>query len=107
MPIKEFDVALDDTGPQRLRYRFTKVSGQVTASLVQFETIIGEERFPVVRYDGVHRFAHRDVLNRRGEIIDKQALPEHLTFGEALTFAAADIKENWTHYLTRFFEGEP
>lgn len=106
MPTKEHDVPLDDVARNWIRLRFTTVGGGVTAFLVQYETIVGGERLPVVRYDGVHGFAHRDRLNRRGEVVDKQPLAGALSFAEALQIGEQDIRANWRHYRQAFLRGK-
>jgi hypothetical protein len=69
MPSKEIQFQLDAAAQEWLRMRFTTVRGDVTAFTIQYETTIGEDRVPVVRYDSAHGCAHRDLLDRRGRVI--------------------------------------
>ncbi len=58
--------------------------------------------FPVVRYDTSHGFAHRDILNMKGE---KRKTPIFVSDkNDALTFAENDIKDNWEVYKQRFIQ---
>jgi hypothetical protein len=102
MPSKEFDVQLDEHGLEWLRIRFTTVGGQVVIFAVQYETTIREVRMPVVRYDNAHGFAHRDLLDRRGAVIDKRRLPESLRPALALAVREQDIRTNWRRYRENF-----
>jgi hypothetical protein len=105
MPTREHAFPLDDHARDWLRLRFTTHRGQVTAFLVQYETTIGGARKPVVRYDGAHGFAHRDTLNRRGDLIDKHRLPANLSFGEALQIGERDLRVDWRRYRQAFLRG--
>ncbi len=55
----------------------------------------------VIRYDTSHGFAHVDRYNNRNEQ-KKESLD--MTFQEALTFADADINENWEKYKNSFLK---
>jgi hypothetical protein len=57
---------------------------------------------PVVRYDTGHGFAHRDVLRPDGSS-EKTPLPVE-DYGQALTYAEADLKDHWQAYRQRFLE---
>ena len=105
MPTKEHAFPLADHARDWLRLRITTHRGQVTEFLVQYETMIEDARIPVVRYDGAHGFAHRDVLNRRGDVVEKRRLPGGLSFGEALQVGERDLRVNWRRYRQAFFRG--
>lgn len=105
MPTKEHDLALDDRALNWLRLRITTARGRVTGFLVQYETTLGGKRIPVVRYDGAHGFAHQDVLDRRGNVVEKRRLPADLTFDEALQVGERDLRVNWRRYRRAFLRG--
>ncbi len=89
----------------RMRIRFNTERGVVTDFVVQYEMPTSEQsdaHFVVVRYDGSHRGAHRDLLDARGRTVRKSWLPEDLTFSEAFGFAVADIEQNWPRYRQDF-----
>jgi hypothetical protein len=67
------------------------------------EIEIHNEWKPVIRYDTAHGFAHIDRYNLRGRA-KKERLA--LSFGEALTRAEREIKQNWSVYRERFLRGE-
>jgi len=70
---------------------------------VQYETRVGGNWLPVVRYDTRHGFAHRDVLDSKG---NKRKTPIFArSYNEALTYAEYDIRSNWNLYKQRFMEG--
>jgi len=76
--------------------------GEVTTFAVQYETLIDDHWYPVVRYDNAHRRGHRDSLNARGETITKDWLPDHLNHRDALTIAQTDLRNNWERYRATF-----
>lgn len=103
MRVIAYEVELDDTALEWLRLRVETERGRVIGFLVQYETTVAGQRTPVIRYDSAHGFAHRDVLGRRGEFVEKQALASHLSFREALDLGVRDIRANWRRYRREFF----
>ena len=61
---KRFIVML--TPKDRYRHSHTRFRGEVLSFVVQYETILEGEWFPVGRYDTEHGFAHRDTFDKRG-----------------------------------------
>jgi hypothetical protein len=81
------------TPNDRYRHSHARVKGNVVRFIVQYETKLEGKWFPVVRYDTRHGFAHRDVLDKKG---NKRKTPIFVNnFNEALTFAEYDIRSNW------------
>jgi len=105
MPYREFEVPLDDDAAEWLRLRITTERGNVEAFTVQYETTVEGERLPVARYDGAHGYAHRDLLDRRGRMIDKLRLPGGPTYKEALELGRRDLLANWPRYRDAFLRG--
>jgi hypothetical protein len=88
MSQREYEV---DLGPNdRLRIRIVTERGRVIDFLVQQETRLGESYQAVVRYDCSHGFAHRDTLNQRGDVIDKQPFPVDMDLKQCLAEANRD-----------------
>jgi hypothetical protein len=58
----------------------------------------------VARYDGAHGFAHRDLLDREGRVVDKRAIPGGPTYGEALQIGRQDFTANWRRYRDAFIQ---
>ena len=54
-----------------------------------------------MRYDTSHGFAHRDLLNRKQEIVTKTPIFIH-DYNDVLTFAESDLKANFHMYRERF-----
>lgn len=73
--------------------------------VVQFETFIDNNWRPVIRYDTAHGFAHKDVLNFKGKVIEKIEMTE-IDYKQALQIANIDIETNWKKYKEKFFHGE-
>lgn len=88
------------TPTDRKRYQHLREGKRILGFVVQYETKIGDRRYPVVRYDTAHGVAHKDVLNHRG-LREKVMLGE-TDYKEALNLADADIRENWTSYRAQF-----
>jgi hypothetical protein len=86
----------------RYRQRHFTEKGRVLKFTVQYETKIGGNWLPVVRYDTAHGFFHRDQMhpNKRTEKIFIKASD----YNKALTFAADDIKKNWEIYKVAFLK---
>jgi hypothetical protein len=100
--MKELEFVIPFSSQDRYRHYHLSVKGQVIEFSVQFETFINGEWFPVVRYDTSHGFAHRDLLDIKGQ---KRKAPLFTTDNnDALTFAENDIKDNWQVYKQRFLE---
>jgi hypothetical protein len=91
------------TPEDRYRHEHLRFRTDILGFAVQYETKVEGKWLPVVRYDTRHGFAHRDLLDRKGE---KQKTPLFARdFNEALTFAEHDIKSNWRIYKQRFLRG--
>ena len=92
-------------GPSdRYRHLHIKERGRIVFFRVQYETKIRDRWFPVVRYDTTHGYAHRDLLNIRGDV-EKTPLFNQ-DYNDVLTFAENDLKSNWFYYKKRFLEEE-
>lgn len=87
-----------------VRIHFKTDRGEVVDFVVQYETLIAGQYHPVVRFDGSHGQGHRDILDRRGNTVEKRWLPDHMSFNDCLTYAKEDIRANWMRYLDRFME---
>ena len=86
----------------RIRHYHRTVGGEVVEFLVQLEIKVAGSWREAVRYDTAHGFTHIDRYNQKGEA-KKEVLK--LSYGEALTRAERDIKENWSSYRRRFLRG--
>jgi hypothetical protein len=90
-------------GPNdRYRHLHIKEKGRILYFRVQYETSLNNVWYPVVRYDTAHGFAHRDLLNIKGET--KKTPLFNQDFNDALSFAESDLKNNWKQYKNRFLE---
>ena len=87
----------------RIRHYHRTQSGKVVEFVVQLEVEVRGTWKPAVRYDTAHGYAHIDRYNLRGRT-KKEKLA--LSFGQALTRAEREIKENWSVYRERFLKGE-
>ena len=91
------------TPDDRYRHHHVRFKNDVLSFVVQYETKVEEKWLPVVRYDTRHGFAHRDLLDKKGE---REKTPMFARdYNEALTFAEYDIKSNWTMYKQHFLRG--
>jgi hypothetical protein len=92
------------TSEDRYRHQHVRLKRAVIGFVVQYETRFSGKWLPVIRYDTRHGFAHRDLLDRKG---NKRKTPMFTQdFGEALTFAEYDIQSNWRIYKERFLKGD-
>jgi len=91
-------------GPDdRYRHLHIQQGGKVVFFRVQYETRVVGLWYPVVRYDTVHGFAHRDLLDIHG--IERKTPLFNQDYNDALTFAESDLKTNWLLYKRAFLEG--
>jgi len=98
--IKEVKFIVMLTLEDRYRHYHVRFKGDVLNFIVQYETRFKGQWLPVVRYDTEHGFAHRDLLNKKG---NKHKTPIFTRdYNEALTFAEYDIKTNWKSYKRTF-----
>ncbi len=82
-----------------VRIRFDTDHGQILRFTVQLECHF-DEWTPVLRYDTAHGFPHYDIIHPHG---DDQKVPIDIQdFNEALSFAVADITQNWAWYRERY-----
>ena len=92
-------------GPSdRYRHLHFTERGKIVFFRVQYETKFNNVWYPVVRYDTTHGFAHRDLLNRDGNVEKTPLFNQN--HNDALTFAENDLRLNWRYYKKRFLEGE-
>lgn len=84
-----------------LRVHFDLERGKITRFTVQYETVIGNRLYPVVRYDSAHDQPHRDTLDAGGHVIEKEWLPQ-LDLNAALTYGEQDVRAHWQRYRAAF-----
>jgi len=90
------------TPEDRYRHSHIRFKGEVLSFIIQYETRLGEKWLPVVRYDTEHGYAHRDIMDIKGNKHKTPMFTEN--YNEALTFAEYDIKSNWKIYKRIFLE---
>ena len=96
----EYTIRLSPT--DRYRHLHVRMKDRVVFFRVQLETLLERVWHAVVRYDTAHGFAHRDLINRKGETVKTPLFNQD--WNDALTFAENDLKANWKYYKQRFFE---
>lgn len=108
MPEREYFIQLDQNLEieDRVRVRLRTERGQLVDFVAQYESLVADRFYPVVRYDGSHGRGHRDFIDRSGSVIQKDWLPEHLTLGESLNVGLFDITQNWRRYRQAFLMRE-
>jgi hypothetical protein len=100
---KEFFSRLSDT--DRVRFRLDINSGELLEFTVQYETLIDDNWYPVVRYDSAHGHGHRDILDQTGQPIEKFWLPPTFSHKDSAAYAQNDLREHWQQYRDEFLEG--
>ncbi len=98
MTKKSYIFMLSDA--DRKRHEHSLQKGKVISFMIQYEMLFEGRWSPVVRYDTVHGFAHKDLLNPDGS--SEKILMGTSDFNEALVFADKDILENWERYKERY-----
>lgn len=90
------------TDTYRIRHLHVLHKGRVVRFAVQLEVCLHGRWHAVHRYDTAHGFAHCDILHPDGRV-DKLPLAFH-DHNEALTFAEADLRAQWTLYVKRYVD---
>ena len=91
-----FNFTLSQEKEDRIRITAQKEKGKILKFVVQYEALINQKWYPIVRYDTSHGFAHKDIIHPDGE---KEKQPLYFqTFNAAFTFAIQDIKISWKWY---------
>lgn len=102
MPQK-FWIQYFETGIDRLRVAFFTEDGEVTSiQIVQYEAFIDGRWHPIVRFDEVHGYFHRDILSPDGvqEKITRSASDKGIALNESID----EIKRHWQTYRQKFEE---
>ena len=102
MPEIVYEYPLDEEAQNWYRFRVMTDRGRVIQFAAQYETTIAGRRFPVVRFDNAHGFAHRDRLDRRGNVVEKFPLTTASTPADAIRIGEQDIRTNWRRYRQEF-----
>ena len=95
----EIDYLRYFTETDRLRVSFATTQGAVQSLVVQYEAFIEDEWRPAIRFDTSHGFFHVDLLKPYGET--EKIILNFTDYGEALTFAIAQIRTRWEEFRKR------
>jgi hypothetical protein len=102
MPHETIEYVIRIGFSDRYRHLHVKERGKIVFFRIQYETRVDDLWYPVVRYDTGHGFAHRDLIDRKG---NTQKTPLfNQDYNDALTFAENDLKANWESYRRQFLE---
>jgi hypothetical protein len=91
------------TPEDRYRHIHIRFRSDILSFVVQYETRLEGKWLPVVRYDTEHGYAHRDIMDKKGNKRKTPIFTED--YNEALTFAEYDIKSNWRIFKDAFLGG--
>lgn len=86
----------------RVRHSHRRIKNRIVGFVIQLEILIKDKWHPVVRYDTVHGFAHKDIIHPSGKV-DKISLPIQ-DFNEALIFAEEELRAEWEFFKMRYLE---
>ena len=99
---KEFYIYLGNLYSDRIRLRFFKDKGEISTLALQYEALINDKWFSIVRYDCAHGFFHRDLLHPNGDKEKKAIDMPDLKY--AFTFAKQDLEDKWEWYKEQFIK---
>ncbi len=97
-----YEKFLDDSEHERVRMKIHTEKGNLIDMVVQYESLINDKWFPIVRYDCSHGFFHRDTMKPNGEKEKNVIAISKLK--DALSYAEQDIKDRWEFYKERFIK---
>ncbi|HCG77413.1 MAG: hypothetical protein COS11_02230 [bacterium (Candidatus Ratteibacteria) CG01_land_8_20_14_3_00_40_19] len=86
----------------RVRHSHKRIKNHIIEFVIQLEILIKDKWCPVVRYDTIHGFAHKDIIHPSGKV-DKIPLPIQ-NFNEALIFAEEELRAEWEFFKMRYLE---
>ena len=95
MPSKTYQIWLDDHS--WIAVDITMAERRVVYFCVRLMVEKDMGMFNLARYDSAHGVAHRDILNRQGNGIEKRWFPD-FPFEEVLNLALDDFKLNDSQY---------
>lgn len=98
----EFLSILDKLGQDRLRVRLKINKGELIDVGYQYEALIKEKWIPIVRYDCVHGFFHRDIMMPNGDKEKQEVVIDNLK--DASKYAEQDLKDRWEWYKKRYIK---
>ena len=99
---KEFYIYLGNKLADRIRVKFSKEKGMIIDLVIQYEALVKEKWYAIVRYDCAHGFFHRDTLKPNGEK-EKRAI-EMPDLNTAFAFARQDIEDRWKWYKEQYIK---
>ena len=95
-------IFLDEQKENRYRHWHKSDKGNILEFVVQYEALVLNQWYPIVRYDTAHGKPHRDLLLPDGTKT-KELFPTYRA-AEVLTIGQRDIIENWKSYRQRFLK---
>jgi hypothetical protein len=82
--------------------RFLRERDTIIAFVVQYEARIDGRRYPMIRCDTAHGFAHWEILDWRGKIMTKAAVTVPMPYNAVMRAAINHLKTNWKAELEAF-----
>jgi len=99
---KEFYIYLGNKLADRIRVKFSKEKGIIIDLVIQYEAVVKEKWYAIVRYDCAHGFFHRDTLKPNGE--KEKKVIEMPDLNAAFAFARQDIEDKWKWYKEQYIK---
>ncbi len=100
MRVVEYVLLLGFDGRRRVRH--TRIGGNITEFMVQYEIFVEGEWHEVVRYDTSHGYAHKDLIHADGRKEKIKLFFKDLNI--CLTYAENDLRANWKNYRERYLK---
>jgi hypothetical protein len=85
-----------------MRSRFRLEKGNVIDMMIQYESMIEEQWYEIVRYDFAHGFFHRDLISPKGEKVKKKIEIDDMKL--AALYAEQDLKDRWEWYKENYLK---
>lgn len=100
LKVRQFVFLFSDDA--RVRHSHKRIKNCIVKFVIQLEILIKDKWYPVVRYDTIRGFAHKDIIHPSGKV-DKIPLPMQ-NFNEALVFAEEELRAEWKFFKMRYLE---
>lgn len=102
MEIREEQFVFLYSDETRVRHFHKRIKNRIIEFVVQLEILVKNKWQPVIRYDTMHGFAHKDIIHPSGKV-EKIPLPIQ-DFNDALTLAEEELHVEWEIFRAAFLK---
>lgn len=98
---KKIIIPLSENAKIRIKLYTEYGKGRIFKFLYQLEVLLNGKWYAVARYDNFHGFCHKNILNKKGEVVQLERI-EGTDFKIHIEIAEKDLRENYLRYISDF-----